>query len=228
MQTPAFTLTAPGLSPDRSDRTTFTARAIALDDWRKNYNVPEMTLAIAGVYNNAVDCYNNALLAAASQQAAAAAAATAATAVGAAAWVSGTTYALNVKVTSPANGRIYFRKVAGAGTTDPSADATNWGLLVNGLIPVVVSATTATAAAGFVYILTNAALTTVTLPATPLAGDTVAVMAQNGRTDNLIMRNGSSLMVDKSTGLGLAEDMTYDAPWITPTLTFSNSIWRLI
>ena len=224
MQTPAFTLTAPGLSPDRSDRTTFTARAIALDDWRKNYNVPEMTLAIAGVYNNAVDCYNNAgfaaaqvVLATAQQVASAASAAAAATSVGAAAWVSGTTYALNVKVTSPANGRIYFRKVAGAGTTDPSADATNWGLLVNGLIPVVVSATTATAAAGFVYILTNAALTTVTLPATPLAGDTVAVMAQNGRTDNLIMRNGSSLMVDKSTGLGLAEDMTYDAPWITPT-----------
>lgn len=46
-------------------------------------------------------------------------------------WVSGTTYAAGALVYSPANGRTYRRKTAGAGTTDPSADATNWILLQN-------------------------------------------------------------------------------------------------
>ena len=46
-------------------------------------------------------------------------------------WVSGTTYAVGFLVYSPSNGRTYRRKVAGAGTTDPSADATNWLLLQN-------------------------------------------------------------------------------------------------
>jgi hypothetical protein len=228
MPTAVTTFTDPGLTPDRSDRLTFSARAMALDDWRKNYNVPEMRLALANVFANATEVFNNTATVAANAVSAAASAATAATAAGAAPWVSGTTYALNVKVTSPANGRIYYRKIAGAGTTDPSADATNWGLLLSGLIPVIVSATSVTASAGFIYVLTNAALTTVTLPASPLAGDTVGVMAQNGRTDNIIGRNGSSLMVDKSTGAGLAEDMTYDTPWVAPVFTFTNSIWRLI
>ena len=228
MPTPVTTLTPPPTSPDRSDRTTFSARAIALDDWRKNNNVPEMTAALANVFANATEVFNNTSAVAGNAVSAAASAATAATAAGAAAWVSGTTYALNVKVTSPANGRIYYRKIAGAGTTDPSADATNWGLLLSGLIPVIVSGTSVTASAGFIYVLTNAALTTVTLPATPLAGDTVGVMAQNGRTDNMILRNGSLLMVDKSTGAGLAEDMTYDTPWVGLTFAYINSIWRFI
>jgi hypothetical protein len=41
-------------------------------------------------------------------------------------WVSGTTYALDFIVRSPASQHHYVRIVAGAGTTDPSADGTNW------------------------------------------------------------------------------------------------------
>lgn len=41
-------------------------------------------------------------------------------------WVSGTTYAQGVCVWSPTNFLTYRRKVAGAGTTDPSSDSTNW------------------------------------------------------------------------------------------------------
>jgi hypothetical protein len=41
-------------------------------------------------------------------------------------WVSGTTYALGDVVWSPIDFLPYRRIVAGAGTTDPSADATNW------------------------------------------------------------------------------------------------------
>lgn len=41
-------------------------------------------------------------------------------------WVSGTTYALASVVQSPIDDRWYKRIIAGAGTTDPSADSTNW------------------------------------------------------------------------------------------------------
>ena len=58
--------------------------------------------------------------------AAAASATAAANASNASAWVSGTTYALGDVVYSPVDYQSYRRIVAGAGTTDPSADATNW------------------------------------------------------------------------------------------------------
>lgn len=41
-------------------------------------------------------------------------------------WISGTTYAVGDVTWSPADFQAYRRKVAGAGTTDPSADTTNW------------------------------------------------------------------------------------------------------
>ena len=44
-------------------------------------------------------------------------------------WISGTTYPLGFQVISPGDLNVYIRKVAGAGTTDPKDDATNWKLL---------------------------------------------------------------------------------------------------
>lgn len=41
-------------------------------------------------------------------------------------WVSGTTYAVGEQVISPTDFGVYIRKLAGAGTTDPASDATNW------------------------------------------------------------------------------------------------------
>jgi len=41
-------------------------------------------------------------------------------------WVSGATYPQGENVWSPTDFKTYRRKVAGAGTTDPSADPTNW------------------------------------------------------------------------------------------------------
>ena len=41
-------------------------------------------------------------------------------------WASGTTYALGKTVRSPIDHQRYVRVVAGAGTTDPANDATNW------------------------------------------------------------------------------------------------------
>lgn len=237
---PVAAITPPSLTdapavPDRADVTTFAARAVAQDTFVKVNNIPELRLVIANVAANATIAQGNATEAATTAAASATSAANAAasatasaTSAGAPLWVSGTNYSQNAKATSPVNGRIYFRKVAGTSTTDPSADATGWGLLVSGLIPVIVTATTVTAAAGYLYVLTNVAATTVTLPATPLSMDTVGVVAQNGVTTNLILRNGSLLMVNKATGVGLAEDMTYDTPAVALTLAFINSIWRFI
>lgn len=45
---------------------------------------------------------------------------------GAIKWISGTSYADGFTVWSPINFMTYRRKGAGAGTTDPSADSTNW------------------------------------------------------------------------------------------------------
>ena len=62
--------------------------------------------------------------------AAAAAEAMAVAATNAAVWVSGTTYAVGDVRWSPSTYYSYRRKTAGAGTTDPSADPTNWAQLV--------------------------------------------------------------------------------------------------
>lgn len=56
-------------------------------------------------------------------------AAAAKAAVGAAAWVSGKTYQKNEGAISQVNFQTYRRRVAGAGTTDPANDSTNWAML---------------------------------------------------------------------------------------------------
>lgn len=89
------------------------------------------------------------------------------------------------------------------------------------LVVAVVSATTQTATAGSHYVLTNVSQTTLTLPATPSSGQTVAVTVANSRTDNVIARNGQTLM-------GLAEDMTIDSASATITLRFLNNDWRMV
>jgi hypothetical protein len=84
-----------------------------------------MIALVTNCYNNAMDAYDSAVGAAASLAAVVAAG-------GATEWVSGATYEYGVVVWSPIDFLPYRRKVAGAGTTDPSDDATNWAPL-NGL-----------------------------------------------------------------------------------------------
>jgi len=62
MPTAPHTRTDAPASPDPSDRNTFTSRSIALDDWRKNNNVPEMRTLLANVYANAVEVSATALV----------------------------------------------------------------------------------------------------------------------------------------------------------------------
>ena len=95
-------------------------------------------------------------------------------------WVSGATYAIGDTRWSPTDRRVYRRITAGAGTTDPSADPTNWGII--GVEPLVsiVTGTTQTAISNVHYVLTNVALTTLTLPANPSPSDVVLVTIANG------------------------------------------------
>ena len=65
MPTAAPTLTPAPTSPDRADRATFAARAVALDDWTKNNQVPEMQALGDNVYANAVGAAADAATAAA-------------------------------------------------------------------------------------------------------------------------------------------------------------------
>lgn len=200
MPTAPTPITPYATPPSSNDPANFDARADAkvADDVIK---VGEYNALATNVWGNAVEAVaaavsadNSASQAGASQTAAAANAAAAAASAGAAAWVSGTTYAAGAVVWSPADSRIYRRRVGmgGAGTTDPSADPTNWGLSASGGLQLVaVTGTSQTAASGARYVLKNAAATTLTAPPSPQSGDEFAVKWVNGRRDNVINWNGS-------------------------------------
>lgn len=222
-------LTDPGATPDRSDRTTFSARAIALDDFRKNTHIPELRLALANVRLNADGAFTDAGTASAQAAIATAQASTStanavasAASAGASVWVSGTTYAIDNVRYSPLNGRVYRRITTGAGATDPSADGTNWKGIDTSPIVVVNATAAATAITYSHYIMTNAAACTLTLPLSPASGDTVWTTFTNGLATNVIGCNGQTIM-------GIAGDMTVDSTaGLTVQLRFCNSSWRLI
>lgn len=87
----------------------------------------------------------------------------------------------------------------------------------------VVTATTQAAIAGWQYVLTNVATTTLTLPANPGPGDEVWVTIANGLDTNVVARNGQPIM-------GLPEDMTIDRVYADVQLRYVNPTlgWRII
>jgi hypothetical protein len=85
-----------------------------------------MNLLKANVYTNTATAYANAVGTAADAINCAASAAQSALSAGAIPWISGTTYAIGDRRTSPATGRPFRRRTVGAGSTDPSLDPTNW------------------------------------------------------------------------------------------------------
>jgi hypothetical protein len=121
----------PTPAPQRGDPITFSDRVDAFIRWLTGA-VLQFTLLAQNVYNNAVDAFNSASSAANSATSAATQAANAESVVGIPAWVSGTTYAKNATAISQVNFQSYRRKVAGAGTTDPANDTTNWRIIANG------------------------------------------------------------------------------------------------
>ncbi len=120
--------------PSTASPSTFDSRADAFLGALPTFQTENNALA-ANVFANATDAAASAASAATQvtlATAQATAAAGSASVAGATLWVSGTTYALGDARYSPINLQTYRRSVAGAGTTDPSLDPTNWTLAVEG------------------------------------------------------------------------------------------------
>jgi len=116
-----MSITALPTPPSRSDPTNFANRGDAFLGALPTF-ATEANLLAAAVNANDVS-------AAASAAAASAASAAAVSTANVTAWTSGNTYAVGNNVYSPITFLTYRRKTAGAGTTDPSADSTNWQLV---------------------------------------------------------------------------------------------------
>ena len=89
---------------------------------------------------------------------------------------------------------------------------------------VIVTATTQTAASGNHYVLTNAAASTLTLPASPVAGNLIYVTSGNALATNVIAYNGNKIM-------GLSENLTINTTgYTTMQLRYLNATigWALI
>jgi hypothetical protein len=83
---------------------------------------------------------------------------------------------------------------------------------------VIVSATTQTAVAGNHYVLTNVAATTVTMPATVVAGDLIFITSGNGLATNVVAYSGSHKI------MGLLENLTINTTaYITLQLRYINT-----
>lgn len=141
-------------APSTSDPANFDARADAFFAALPGLQTSENALK-DNVYANTVISYNNAVQTASDSAAAASSAATAATSAGATLWVSGTTYAIGDRRYSPANGLTYRRLTAGAGTTDPSADTTNWTPIGLNAPAQIVTTSAVTAISGQCLALSN-------------------------------------------------------------------------
>lgn len=198
MATAPTPITALSTPPSRSDPTTFAARGDTFLGELPGF-ATETNAVATNVYSNAVDALNQATNAAASSssaysysQAAAASASAAAAASGAVLWVSGTTYAIGDVVWSPTTYLSYRRKTAGAGTTDPSTDGTNWALIgAPASLPTQVIATNTTAVASTHYIFT--ASLALLLPLAPSIGTVVRFTDLSGTTTSSINPNGEKI-----------------------------------
>jgi len=168
------TITTLPTPPSRSDPINFADRADAFLGALPDFG--DETNAVASEVNG----YSTAAQTAKTQAEAAAAAAlaTANTIL----WVSGTTYSVGIVAYSPITFLSYRRKTEGAGTTDPSADSTNWQL-VAGSGDVTQNAT---------QTLTNKTLTAPIITGMVLNdGYTEEVFAVTGTTPALSPTNGS-------------------------------------
>lgn len=194
MPTAPTPITPYATPPSSSDPADFDARADAkvLDDQAK---VTEYNNLAGNVYNNALEAEASAADSAASAAAslgsaatAASSAAAAAAAASAPAWVSGTTYAEGAVVWSPADSRVYRRRVGmgGAGTTDPSADSTHWSAVsANGLQMAFIPGTTGTVNANTDTCFTNPAPCAATLGALAV-GEPFVVRFDNALPTNTL------------------------------------------
>ena len=232
-----MTITALPAAPTPADsQQTFNSRAFAL--------VAALAQFVTEANDTATTVNADKLAAAASALSAAASAASAAAAAGASRWVSGTTYAQGDVVWSPATYLTYRRKTAGAGTTDPSADGTNWeqcagtgnvdttatqtltSKTVFALPFAVKSAAYAAVAGDRIAANTTGGAFAVTLPASPSAGDYIDLLDYAGTFETnalTLARNGSNIY-------GAAENLVLDINNFAGRLEYINATqgWRFV
>lgn len=114
-------ITALPTAPSRADPTNFSDRADAFLTALPTFGTEANVLQ--------ADVNSKQIIASTAATNAAASALAAGSTAGCTIWVSGTTYAIGDNRFSPINFLTYRRKLAGAGTTDPSLDSTNWALI---------------------------------------------------------------------------------------------------
>ena len=212
---------APSPAPTRADPANFRPRADAYHTWLVPHVNTELPAILTwmqlrageteGWANDASDAADAAALQVTQAEAAAQAASVSSNAVQ---WVSGTTYAQGFVVWSPTNFFTYRRKTAGAGTTDPASDPTNWEP-ITGIKPAVVIVSANTTAQKFtLHVFTASA--TLTLPASPQPGDWVKTQNSSGTQTCVIARNGQNIM-------SLAENLTINAAHVPVNLIYADS-----
>lgn len=131
------TITALPTPPSRSNPVDFSERTDAFLGALPTF-VTEVNLVAGEVESNATTASAAAATATEKADIATNAADDAAATAGVVKWVSGTTYDQGVTVWSPADFQTYRRSVAGAGTTDPSNDTTNWQMISGkAIVPMV-------------------------------------------------------------------------------------------
>jgi hypothetical protein len=181
--------------PSRDDPTNFATRADAFLGALPDFATEANALA--------VDVNADAVAAAADAADAIAAAAAATAAANATKWISGTTYTEGAVVWSPITYLTYRRKSTGGGTTDPSADGTNWAQAA-GTGDVTLSGTET---------LTNKTLTAPAISAPTITG----VTALNGPVNGSLVAV-AALNIDCSLGNYFTKTISGNS-----TFTFSNA-----
>lgn len=198
----------------------FNSKAYTWGAWLPTL-VTWITNVVADAYQNALSAFESATASAASAAASEASAVTSMAGSNFKGDWAGLTGVLNKPASVAYAGRVWLLldNLADVTAAVPGVSA-SWRAYDVFLPLVQVTGTAQTAVAGYHYSLNNAAATTITLPVSPAEGAMVWITVANGRYDNSIARNGSTIMA-------LAEDMLLDNP-TSYQLRFINGSWRLL
>lgn len=198
----------------------FNSKAYTWGTWLPTL-VTWITNVVADAYQNALSAFESATASAASAAASEASAVTSMAGSNFKGDWAGLTGVLNKPASVAYAGRVWLLldNLADVTAAVPGVSA-SWRAYDVFLPLVQVTGTAQTAVAGYHYSLNNAAATTITLPVSPAEGAMVWITVANGRYDNSIARNGSTIMA-------LAEDMLLDNP-TSYQLRFINGSWRLL
>lgn len=227
-QTPPPVITpTPTPAPQRGDRATFSGRVDAFIMWLTTA-VGQFAALSTNVYNNAVDAFNSAVNAATSAANAASQANAAQAVVGVQPWVSGTNYAVNTTVISGVNAQTYRRIVAGAGTTDPANDQTNWRLLAgndsNGsFVPIPLAGTVIDLSLGNYFTSTRGVATTFSFANAPAGGFSFTLELTLTAAVNIGFP--SSVRTPNNAGSGMQANKANELMFVTSN---GGTRWRLV